>query len=172
GIELSSFDADFNAWMRERMSEWGRLPEQEEAYVAVVRRGEAALQERDLPAAVEAFEAARKLRPMDEQPMRRLAGLYLASGTRDEARALEMLLALHERTDRDNRFAKTAARLLIDKGETERAQGLAYDAVQIAPYDRAAHSLLLEAARATGDTETVTKQERRLAVLAGMAVGR
>ncbi len=98
--------------------------------------------------------------------MRRLAGLYLASQTLDEAKALENLLALHARTDRDNRFAKRAARLLLAQDDAARAQELAYNAVQINPYDRAAHELLKESAAAAGDEETVAKQERRLAMLA------
>lgn len=165
-VELAQFDADFRERMSRHMREWGRLPEQAEAYESSVREGELAIKRRDFPAAITAFEQARRLRPMDEQPMRRLAGLYLAKDTLDEPNGLAMLLALHERTDKDNRFAKRVARLLLDRGEHAKAQSLAYDAVQIGPYDRAAHELLREAAQAAGDAETVNKQERRLALLA------
>ena len=168
GIELPQFDADFRQWMKDHVEAWGRLPDQKAAYVAAVKQGESALKRREYPVAVEDFEAARKLRPMDELPMRRLAGLYLTPDARDEARAVEMLLALHERTTKDNRFAKTAARLLLASGETARAKELAYQAVQIAPYDKPAHELLLETATAAGDAELVGKEQRRLATLAAM----
>ena len=168
GIELPQFDRDFHEWMRGQVASWGRLPEQKEAYVTAAKEGEAALKSRDYPAAVAAFEAARKARPLDELPMRRLAGLYLTPEARDEARALELLVALHDRTVKDNRFAKTAARLLLDRGEAGRAKELAYQAVQIAPYDNAAEELLLETAEAAGDSELVVKQQRRLATLAAM----
>ena len=164
GIELESFDADFLAWMRPHVESWGRLPEQKEPYIAAVREGEAALKARDYAEATAAFERARELRPMDELPMRRLAGLYLTADARDDARALDMLLMLHERTTKDNRFAKTAARMLMDD-EVERAKALAYAAVQIAPYDGSAHELLLTAAEAAGDAELVEKQQRRLKTL-------
>ena len=168
GIELPQFDKDFRQWMRDHVESWGRLPEQKEAYVEAAKAGEAALKARDYAAAVESFEAARELRPLDELPMRRLAGLYLTADARDENKAIDLLLALHVRTTNDNRFAKTAARMLMAKGETARAKTLAYEAVQIAPYDKAAHELLLKAAEAAGDAELVAKQQRRLATLAAM----
>ena len=168
GIELPQFDVDFREWMKGKVESWGRLPEQKEAYVSAVKEGEAALKRRDYPAAVSAFEAARKVRPLDELPLRRLAGLYLTADARDEAKAVDLLVSLHERTTKDNRFAKTAARLLLDRGETARAKELAYQAVQIAPYDKAAQELLLETATAAGDAELVAKQQRRLAILAAM----
>ena len=67
--------------------------------------------------------------------------MYLTADARDEAKAVDLLVSLHERTTKDNRFAKTAARLLLDRGETARAKELAYQAVQIAPYDKAAQEL-------------------------------
>jgi hypothetical protein len=166
GVELSEFDKGFHERMTQHMTQWGRLPEQAEPYESAIAAGTAALEAKELPRAVEAFERARQARPMDDLPMRRLAGLYLAAETLNGAKALEMLLALHARTDRDNRFAKRAARLLLSQDDAARAQELAYNAVQINPYDRAAHELLKECAAAAGDDETVAKQERRLAMLA------
>ena len=171
GIELSEFDKGFHERMTQHMTGWGRLPDQTAPYESAIVEGSAALEAKDFAKAIEAFERARELRPMDDLPMRRLAGLYLAKETLDEAKALENLLALHARTDRDNRFAKRAARLLLSQEDAARAQQLAYNAVQINPYDRAAHELLKESAAATGDDETVAKQERRLAVLAEVGVG-
>ena len=167
-IELKQFDKDFLEHMRAQMRQWGRLPEQAEAYRAAVAEGEDALAERDFATAVAAFERARELRPADDGPVRRLAGLYQTGGTADKQKALAMLLWLHDRTERDNRFAKSAARLLLDMGEPARAQKLAYEAVQAAPYDRPANELLLEAARAAGDEQVLATQQRRLEIVRAM----
>lgn len=168
GIELPEFDQDFEKRMREHMEAWGTLPEQTADYEKLVREAETALKARELAVAAEKFEAARAIRPLDEQPLRRLAGLYMTGETRNEEKAMEMLLALHERTTDDNRFAKTAARLLLRGEKTEQARDLAKQAVEMAPYDAAAHTLLLEAEEVLGDEEAVERQRRRLGILAGM----
>lgn len=168
GIELGDFDTAFAEKMRQHMTAWGRLPEQADAYATALAEGEEALKAREFEKAIGAFERARVVRPMDDAPVRRLAGLYLAKETLDAQKALAMLLWLHERTDRDNRFAKRTARLLLDAGDAQQAQKLAYQAVQIGPYDRLAHELLRDAATASGDEVTLARQQRRLELLAAM----
>lgn len=168
-IDLDEFDKDFRERMRQHVEAWGTLPEQTADYEELVREAEAAVKARELTSAAEKFEAARKIRPLDEQPLRRLAGIYMTGETRDEEKALEMLLALHERTTDDNRFAKTAARLLLRQEETEQARDLAEEAVEMAPYDAAAHALLLEAEEVLGNEQAVERQRRRLEILAGMS---
>ena len=167
-IELAAFDADFLQHMRQQMHAWGRLPEQVERYRAAMTEAEQALADRDFPTAVAAFELARELRPADADPVRRLAGLYQTGESEDKDKALQMLLWLSDRSERDNRFAKSAARLLLELGEPQKAQELAHLAVQAAPYDRPAHELLLEAARATGDEQALATQQRRLEILRSM----
>ena len=67
----------------------------------------------DYPAALQSWEEVRKLRPMDQLPYQRLAGLYLSRGTKDPQKAFECLVRLHDVSLKDNRFAKRIALKVI-----------------------------------------------------------
>ncbi len=160
-----SFDGEFQAWMYQQLQAWGRDPMSSQTYAAAVERGESALRGRDWPAAVTAFEEARDIRPLDEPPMKRLAGLYLLPDVNRPADAAAMLMELAIRSTDDNRYAKRAARLFLNANERDAATEAAWLAVRCGPYDRGAHDLLLKAATAAGDGDLVQKQRKRLAML-------
>lgn len=157
-----SFDSDFAAWMQEQLEAWGRDPGATALYEAAVREGDAAIARRDWPAAVTAYQAARQIRPLDEPPIQRLAGLYLLPDVNRPADAAAMLMELAVRSTDDNRFAKRAARLFLDLDNLEKATEAAWLGVRGAPYDPEAHELLLKVAEASGDTALVEKQKERL----------
>ncbi len=166
-ISPEQFDADFAGWMGGKLVEWGRDPAATGKYVNVMRAGESALGQRDWPAAVRAFEEAHQVRPEDEEPMRRLAGLFLHPDINRPADAAEMLMELAIRSADDNRFAKRAARLFMDQDEANKALAAAWLGVRCGPYDREAHQILLDAAEATGDESLAAKQRQRVGLLTG-----
>ena len=159
------FDPAFEQWMFGQLQAWGRDPISSQTYAAIVQEGESALRRRDWPAAVEAYENAREVRPLDEGPLRRLAGLYLLPDVDRPADAANMLMELAIRSTDANAYAKRAARLYLDASKRDAALKAAWLAVRCGPYDRAAHELLLRAAESSGDDALVDKQRRRLNLL-------
>ncbi len=151
-----AFDEAFAAWMNERVIEWGHDPATSLAYAEQIRLGESAVRRRDWPAAAEAFEEATQLRPYDEGPARRLAGIYLVQER--PADAADQLSWLAERTTTDARFAARAAKLWLDADQPERAVEAATLAVRGDSYRLDNHELLLAALEAAGRTEAADRQ--------------
>jgi hypothetical protein len=151
--------------MREQLVAWGHDPVSSRAYESAMAQGTEAIRTRDWPAAVEAHREARRIRPHDHAAARRLAGLFLLPEVDRPDDAADVLLWLARASVDDNRYAKRAARLFLDKSQPEPAIQAAWLAVRTAAYDREAHELLLDAARRAGDSGLVADQERRLALL-------
>ena len=162
GISPSEFDEAFGKWMTEQVTAWGRDRSSSIAYAAAVGEGDRAISSRDWPAAIAAYEKARQIRPLDEPPLRRLAGLYLVPDIDNKAKAAEMLMAVAIRSTDDYRFAARASRVYAELGETGKAVEAAWLAVRCAPADPAAHRILLAAAEAAGDEELAAKQRERI----------
>ena len=165
GITLEEFDQDFEQRMLEHVKEWGRDPSSSTAYRHATVAGDRAMRSKDWAAAVDAFETARSIRPYDELPIRRLAGLYLVPDIDRPLDAAALLLELHERTQGDNRFAKRAARIYLDNDDPAAAVEAATAAVHMGTYDVAAHELLRRAAEAAGDEALAKQQAERIEAL-------
>ena len=162
-ITPESFDADFAAWMAEKLADWGYDPAATLTYGAKLAEGDAALRAKNFDAAIEAYAAAREIRPYAEDPAKRLAGLYLTTGR--DAEAAGLLLWLAKAGEGDNRYAKRAARLFLDAGDAAGALDAAWLAVRAGATDPAAHELLLAAAELAGDAELAAAQRGRLATM-------
>ncbi len=163
----ADFDAAFAVWMSDKVAAWGHDAASSINYKKHVTAGEAAVRQRDWPAAIEAYEAAQQDRPLDEGPMRRLAALY--SLTERKADAAELFWELSARTTSDARFAMQAAKLWLELGD-KRALDAATRAMHGNTYDRETHELLLQAAEAVGDDALVERQQAVLRTLDGLAV--
>jgi tetratricopeptide (TPR) repeat protein len=144
----AEFDGEFKQWMQAKVASWGHDPETSIAYGDQIQLGEAAVRQRDWPAAVEAFETAAELRPLDEGPAKRLAGLYLIQ--KDAASAANKLMWLAQRTTRDPRFAARAARLYLDLDQPAKALEAATLALHGNSYDEATRELFQAAVAANG----------------------
>ncbi|MEM1013351.1 MAG: hypothetical protein AAGI46_14160 [Planctomycetota bacterium] len=155
-LSPSEFDEAFAVWMQERVASWGHDAETSRAYAEQMRAGEQAVRQRDWPTAAAAFELAAELRPFDEGPSRRLAGIYLVQERL--ADAADRLSWLAVRTTTDSRFATRAAGLWLRVDEPERAVEMAQLAVFGNSYDLANHELLLAAHEAAGNTEAADAQ--------------
>ena len=163
-LSPEAFDETFEAWMQAKVEAWGHDRASTARYAIAVQAGESALSSRDWAAAVEAFEQAREVRPLDEGPIRRLAALYLL--TDRMADAAEMLWAVAQRTTTDGRLARRAAEVWLELGENDKALTAAWRAVYGNSYDRQSHEVLLQAAEATGDASLAAAQRDRLERLA------
>ena len=142
----AAFDREFKAWMLAKVHSWGHDPETTKRYAAQIEAGEEAVRQRDWPTAIGAFEAAMELRPHDDGPVKRLAGLYLMQDA--PAVSADKLMWLARRTTRDSRFAARAARLYLDLGQPAQALEAATFALHGNSYDpdiRALHAEIVAA---------------------------
>jgi tetratricopeptide (TPR) repeat protein len=130
-----------------------------------VEKAETMTKARQYKEAVAAWEEIVKLRPVDQLPHLRLAGLYLAPDVNDLEKAKEHLIRLHEVSLKDNRFAKRIARLGIDSGDLKLAEKYAMESIYIDPYDLPAHELMLEIARKNNDQAVIDRETRVIPVL-------
>ena len=162
----SAFSEEFFAWTEKQVEGWGYDPETTKRYNALVKEAEAQVKAGDYPAALQSWEEARKIRPMDQLPYQRLAGLYLSRGTKDPQKAFECLVRLHDVSLKDNRFAKRIARLCMNElNDAAKAEKYAMEAVYIEPYDLDAHELLSQVHEKTGDRAGLDREQRVIPVL-------
>jgi cellulose synthase operon protein C len=165
-ISTTDFTRDFFAWTDAQVASWGYDEESSRKYDELVEKADELVKARQYAQAAAAWEAIVKLRPMDQLPHQRLAGIYLSKEARDPPKAMQHLLRLHQVSMKDNRFAKRLARLCIEATDLKQAHVYAFESVYIDPYDLDAHELLLEIAKQTGDQATVAREERVVPVLA------
>ncbi len=162
GKSESQFFSDFKSWAKAQVATWGYDEASSKKYEELVKQGQELIDAKKYPQAIEVWEQIAQLRPMDELPHRRLAGLYLTATIKQPAKAVEHLLKLGDLEIKDNRYSKRAARILRDSGNLDEARRIAMQAVYIDPYDADAHTLLGEIAEKTGDTAAAEKEQRLL----------
>ena len=165
GRTQEQFFTEFCAWTREQVSHWGYDPASAKKYEALSDEGEQRIAARDYPAAVAVYEQIAALRPMDELPHKRLAGLYNATG--DKPKAIEQFKLLHLLEARDDKYAKAAARGYRDVGDYKDAAAYALQSVYVEPYDLSAHQLLLAMCEKVGDVKGAEREKRVIPVLQG-----
>jgi tetratricopeptide (TPR) repeat protein len=162
----SAFTDEFFAWTEKQVEGWGYDPETTKKYNALVKAAEAEIKAGDYQDAIQSWEEIRQLRPVDQLPYQRLAGLYLSRQTKDPRKAMECLVRLHDVSLKDNRFAKRIARLCMqDLDDLQQAERYAMEAVHIDPYDLDAHELLAQVHEKTGNQEGLEREERVIPVL-------
>jgi Flp pilus assembly protein TadD len=165
GKSTSEFSEEFHNWTRKQVASWGYDPETSKKYDDLRDRGEALDQSHQYKEAADIWEQIVAIRPVDELPHRRLAGLYLTKELRNVDKAIEHLSALDAVELKDDRFAKRISRLLRDENELPRAIAEAKRAVYTDPYDLDAHQLLAELFEKSGDTESLAHEQRVIPVL-------
>jgi tetratricopeptide (TPR) repeat protein len=166
-LTLEDFSKQFFTWAKQQVQGWGYDPETTKKYNELVEKAEAMVQGRQYAEAIAAWEEIVKLRPMDQLPHQRLAGLYLAKEVANPQKAAEHLLRLHQTSVKDNRFAKRLARLYMDElKDMKKAEQYAVDSIYIDPYDLDAHQLLASVCEKTGDTAGLEREKRVIPVLA------
>jgi len=122
---------------------------------------------RDYQKAVEVWKQIETLRPVDQLPHSRLAGLYIRLN--QPQNLVDELIQLHLRSLHDNIYAKKISRVYRDMGQTDKATAYALQAVYIDPYDPDAHELLADLDAKTGNTDGAAKEKRVLKILDAMS---
>ena len=165
GKSRSQFYDDFQGWAKKQVAGWGYDEKTTKEYDELVEKAEKLTQDRNYKDAVTIWEKIAELRPVDQLPHLRLAGLYLAPDVNNLEKAKEHLIRLHEVSLKDNRFAKRIARLGIDSGDSKLAEKYAMESIYIDPYDLPAHELMLDIAKKTNDQAVIERETRVIPVL-------
>ena len=162
----TDFSEQFFAWSEKQVEGWGYDKETTKKYNELVKEAEEQVKARQYAEAVKSWEEIRKLRPVDQLPYQRLAGLYLSGETKDAQKAFECLVRLHDVSLKDNRFAKRIARLCMKElNDPAKAEKYAMEAVHIEPYDLDAHELLAQVHEKTGNKAGSEREARVIPVL-------
>lgn len=166
GRSMSQFQEDFFNWCDKQIATWGYDKATTEKYTDLRERAETSLQERDYAASAKLWEQIAAIRPVDELPHQRLAGIYLTKEARDPAKAVEQLSILEKVELKDNRYAKRIARLYRDMGNWDQEARYALDAVYTDPYDDSAHELLAGADEKLKNQSGLDREHRVMDILA------
>jgi tetratricopeptide (TPR) repeat protein len=159
----TQFFAEFSQWAKEQIATWGYDPESQRKYDELRAAGEEQIQSRHYADAIETWQQIVTLRPMDELPHQRLAGLYLA--VHDSAKAIEQLTILHKVDIKEDRYPKRIARLYRDAGDFPSAEHYALRAIYIDPYDLDAHQLMAEVSEKSADQPSLAREQRVIPIL-------
>src|SRR5205085_48977 len=165
GVGLESFSQEFFAWTEKQVAGWGYDEETTKKYDELVEKAEVLTKNRQFKEAVKAWEEIVKLRPVDQLPHLRLAGLYLLKDLNQPEKSLEHLKTLAQVELKDNLYAKKIARLYRDIGKLDEAQHWAMQAVYTDPYDKSAHELLSEICEKAQNEKGVERETRVIAEL-------
>ena len=165
GRTQDEFFGDFCAWCKTQVAGWGYDEATSKKVDELRSDAEQKIADRDYAAAAAVYEQVAALRPMDELPHKRLAGLYLSGG--EKLKAIDQLKLLHLLEQRTNRYAKQAARLYRDVGDYRDAAAYALQSVYVEPYDLSAHQLLEEMCEQVGDEKGLARERRVIPVLEG-----
>jgi len=167
GKSESEFEKGFFAWTHKQVAGWGYDADSSKRYDELREQGEALIHSRDYQKAVEVWKQIETLRPVDQLPHSRLAGLYIRLN--QPQNLVDELIQLHLRSLHDNIYAKKISRVYRDMGQTDKATAYALQAVYIDPYDPDAHELLADLDAKTGNTDGAAKEKRVLKILDAMS---
>jgi cellulose synthase operon protein C len=143
GISDVEFFNQFSAWATQQIATWGYDSVTDEKYNSLRQQAQQLIDEKNYAPAVDIWKQIAKFRPMEELPHKRLAGLYLQLGQKQDA--ITQLQLLDNLSLKDNIYAKAIARLYRDLNDPEHERQFAMRAVWINPYDVHGHELLQEA---------------------------
>ena len=138
------------------MKSWGYDKESGEKFEKLKKEAEAAKDARQYDKAIELWEQAIAVRPLDLLGNQRLAGLYLV--TKQFDKAIKSLATLDKVELMDNRYAKQAAKIFKSEKKWPEAEKYAMQAIYITPYDTSAHELLRDICQGSGNTKGVQRR--------------
>ncbi|MGB7157799.1 MAG: hypothetical protein WBD40_07020, partial [Tepidisphaeraceae bacterium] len=163
GKPMPEFQAEFFAWAKQQVKDWGYDAQTMKRFEALAKDGEEKIKAGQHKEALDIWLEATKLQPHNPLPHRRLAGLYLRlSSPKDALPHLQAFLPLELQ---ENRYAKGISRIHRDLGDVKEATRFAMEAIYINPYDADAHELLIELYEKSNDADGVAREKRVLAKL-------
>jgi len=158
GKAIPQFMSEFQAWAEQQVSKWGYDEQTSKKYEELRKLGDDLIQSRQWAEAAKIWEQIAALRPVDQLPHQRLAGLYFK--VRDREKEIQQLEILMKVELKDNRYAVRAARACRDAEQWDKAARYALDAVYINPYDLPAHELLEQVLEKTDDAKGAEREKR------------
>jgi tetratricopeptide (TPR) repeat protein len=159
------FFIEFSAWAKQQVATWGYDKVSSEKYDELREQGQVLIAEKKYPEAVKVWEEIAKLRPMDQLPHQRLAGLYLLPQVNEPQKAIAHLKLLHLLDQRDDRYAKRVARLYRDMGDAANYEAWGLQCVYMDPYDMDAHEILRDACIENKDEKGLAREDRVIPIL-------
>jgi len=163
GKPTAEFDTEFLEWAKNEVKGWGYDKDSIKKFDELAKKGEELIRGGKFKEATEVWKEANTVQPMNPLPHRRLAGLYIRTGTPREALPhLKQFLPLELQ---ENRYAKAIARIYRDLGEMDDAVKYATEAVYVNPYDPDAHEMLIALYEKMGNEDGIVKEKRVLAKL-------
>lgn len=160
GKSQDDFFSDFKAWCNQQVATWGYDKASIAKYDQLAQQGQDLIDRKQYAKAVPIWEQIARLRPMDEEPHKRLAGLFLSEQVNQPEKAIEHLKMLHLLVNSDDRYAKRIARLYRDMGDYPNAQFWGLQSIYIDPYDLDAHQLLQQICEKSGDQTGLEREQR------------
>ena len=158
GKSIPQFMTEFQAWAEQQVSKWGYDAETSKKYDELRKKADDLIASRQWDEAAKAWEQIAAIRPVDQLPHQRLAGLYFK--LKDRNREIVQLEILMRVELKDNRYASRAARACRDAGQWDKAARYALDAVYINPYDLSAHELLEQVYEKTDNAKGAEREKR------------
>lgn len=165
GRDVDTFFTEFTAWTEKEVSTWGYDEETTKKVKELTEKAEQLTKARKDKEALALWKEILALRPMDQLPHQRLAGLYLSREVNEPKKAIEHLIRLHQVSLHKNMFAKAVARMAMRSGDFKTAEKYALESVYVDPYDLLAHELLLECHRKTDNRAGIEREERVIPIL-------
>lgn len=165
GLDVAAFYQRFVPWCEQLVADWGYDAQTQTKVDELTDEAKQLMSGRQYEQAIELWKQINALQPMEPLPHQRLAGLYIA--TNRPADALPHLEATIPVELQDNRFARRIATINKELGRIDDALKYADTAVQIDPYDPAAHALRAELLDAKGNAAEADVARNLSKLLAG-----
>ncbi|HSV14461.1 MAG TPA: tetratricopeptide repeat protein, partial [Tepidisphaeraceae bacterium] len=165
GRSQTEFFSEFSQWTQRQIAGWGYDEQSQKKYDELRDQAEELIKTREYPEALKLWEQIAKLRPVDQLPHQRLAGLYLSKAVNEPQKAVDHLKILHQVDLKDDRYAKRIARLYRDMNKLDDARHWAMQAIYIDPYDMDAHDLMAELCEKADDAAGLAREQRVIPLL-------
>jgi cellulose synthase operon protein C len=165
GRSTTQFFSEFFAWAGQQVAGWGYDADSQKKYDDLKAQGDELIKSKQYPDAVVVWEQIAALRPVDELPHTRLAGLYLSKAVNQPDKSIAHLKILHQVDLKDDRYAKRIARIYRDEGKLPDAEHWGLQAIYIDPYDMDAHELLSQLAEKAGDEPALQREQQVIPIL-------
>ncbi len=165
GRSQQDFFIEFKKWCGKQIANWGYDAQTSQKYADLREQGEELIKAKQYTDALPIWEEIARIRPVDELPHQRLAGLYLSKAINQPEKAIEHLKIMHLVDLKDDRFAKRIARIYRDIGKLPDARHWALQAIYIDPYDLDAHDLLAELCEKDQDLAGLQREQRVIPIL-------
>jgi tetratricopeptide (TPR) repeat protein len=159
-ISTPELDVQYAAWLKQQIAKMGLDDASKTKLELLKQKGAELLKAKDYPQALQTWEQAYAVSPVDPTVHERLAGLYLSKAINQPEKALPHLHALDAQQLKDNRFSIRLARLYEDLKRPNDAVLCARRATEINPYDLDAREIYARVLQQSGNPTEAEAQQK------------